>query len=469
MRIDIAGATRALFRRQPPNTQAVEGPPPLARMIPNWKGANPLPNPTDLRPLLDLGYRRNMVVFVCVDEKATAISGLRAKARAVDGKDLEPSHPLSALLRRPNPEQTWRELIHEFVTNYTAAGQAFLHKKRNAMGMVVEVWNLRPDRMKAKPSPYGIESYTYQIDGLPDQTVSAKDIVAWKRYNPLDDYFGLSPLSVCAQAIDLDSKALEYLRAFFLNGASPSGLLKLKAQTEEPERNRIRALWKRLYGNVRGWHDIAVIDSEADYQELGSRPEKLSLDHIWTATETRICAVLGVPPILVQLAVGIQQSTYANYGEAVKAFWSETCAPESEGLGEVLTKGLASEFAGGPEIYLDLSKVEALQDSKKEYRRDLKDGWGAGFVKLDEVRDAFGLEKVGPENGGDDFKAPAPSPFGADPGGDPFGGDPDEKDLKSLRGKEKDPKGEKVKPKGKGSEEEAHPRPFGWKPWKRGR
>jgi HK97 family phage portal protein len=375
---------------------------PVARAVPSWVANAPLTPTHDVRTLLDQGYRRNAIAFAAIQQITTSISQLPPKVYDRKGDEVEDTmHPLNQILKRPNPEQSWRAFCSGAAMNAISVGDAYLHKVRNAMSMPVQMWNLRADRIHPIVGTKGyVENYAYRIEGIDEQRVPAEDVIRLEySQDPLDDYRGLSPLAVAARAIDLDNKGLDYLRAFFLNGAAPAGLLRFKEPAEPEERERIRLLWKKLYGQGRGWHEVAVLDAFAEYQELGSRPEKLGMDAIWGATESRICAVLGVPPIMVQVLIGIQNSTYSNYREAVKAFWSETMVPLAGLVSDQLTFGLAYEFGapGEYEIRLDCGGVEVLQEGLEVRRTGAVTLYQGGVIKLNEARVMSGFDEDGPE------------------------------------------------------------------------
>lgn len=387
--------------------------PPVARTIPAWQGAAPLTPSNDFRALMDKGYRRNVIVYICINEIASSVSQPKLLIKNPAGVEVPRDHPLSMLMRRPNPDQPRYAFLEGTMTNLQAAGNAYIHKVRNRLGIPVQIWNLRPDRMKIKPATdgSGVAYYEYTVPGVKPFPIPPQDIVHLKLFDPLDDYYGMSPLTVVARNVDLDDQATDFLRAFFTNGAAPAGLLTFKEPVVPEERERIKQGWKEMYGTARGWHELAVLDASVTYQEIGSRPENLRMDSIWGVTETRICAAFGVPPILVQVAAGLARATFSNYKEAVSAFWSETLVPLYTRVGETLTHGLASEFAGDLEIEADLSSVKALQEGAAERRVFALAGWGAGVLTLDETRAEAGLPAVGGEEGME-RKKPAPSPFG---------------------------------------------------------
>jgi HK97 family phage portal protein len=378
---------------------------PVARLIQSWQANRPLTPHNDFRALLDEGYRRNVVVYCCISERATTAARQRFKALTPDEKEAPPDHPLLRLLKRPNPEQSRFEFTEGVLTNLYATGNAYIHKARNSYGMPVQLWNVRPDRMRIVPGANGfVDRYEYRVGGeVKPKEIPADEVIHLKFFDPLDDYYGLSPLAVVNRVLQLDDQTLDYLRAFYTNGGAPAGILKLKEPAEPAERQRIKQLWKDEYGTKTGWHELLVLDASADYQAIGSRPDKLAMDAVWGVTETRICAALDVPPAIVQLAIGINP-THSNYKEAVKSFWHETLIPDLERLGDALTLGLAPEFSGELEVAPDLSDVEVLHEGQSETRRDAILGYEAEIITKNEARRLWKRPAV---EGGDEFRAAA--------------------------------------------------------------
>ncbi len=399
----------------------------VARSFPAWKAAEPLPKPHDFKKFAEEGYRKNVVIYTCVRTLADCV----AKAPPVvktdpDGTIVEKG-PMVDLLWEPNPTDTRFSLIERLVTHLNVTGNAYVWKRRDKGGRIRELYGLRPDRVSIKVNAKGeIEGYFLKVDDSDrGKLLPADDVIHMLLPDPSDDFYGLSPIAVMARYGDLDTQSADYLRAFFLNGGAPAGLLKLKNRAPIAERNRIQAAWKEMYGTHTGWHDIAVLDAEAEYEELGSRPEKLAMSSIFNVTESRICSAFGVPPIVVQVMVGLENNVWGNYREAVKSMWNETVIPQYDRIGDALTRGLVDDDASGGglgqdvEIAFDYSKVDALREDQDSRRTFALDGWEKGLMTLNEARKQAGLEPVTDSEGDERKKAPdpvAPGPFDAKTG-----------------------------------------------------
>ncbi len=222
-----------------------------------------------------------------------------------------------------------------------------------------------------------------------------------KLIDPLDDYYGLSPIEVAAGTVDLDNDAIGYLRAFFNNSATPMGIVKVTSILTRQQRHEIREAWEEQYQGSSRWHSVGVLDRDADYQSVGFPLKDLSLEHVFSESEARICGAFGVPPILIGAKLGLDRSTFANYAEARRSFWIETLKPIYRRVSDRLTFSLAPEFGSDLEIGFDFSGVGALQEDKESIRKTAILGWKGGLLTRNEGRVVMGWPEI---EGGDVFK-----------------------------------------------------------------
>ena len=371
----------------------------IARLLPFWQAAIPLPQPHDYRAFAQDGFRRNTIIFSCITEIATSAAEpvLQAMRTTTQGADLlPPTDPLSWLIAHPNPEQSMYEVLSTMATHLHVAGNAYLHKVRARNGQPAQLWLLRPDRVTVQPDRTGmVAQYAFAVNGQPIM-LPAADVVHFKMHpDPLDDYYGLSPIAVLARFGDLDNQASDFLRAFFLNAGVPGGLLKFKAgRVGKDERERVRQLWVDQFSTEKGWHAPGVIDADVDYQELGTQPRRMDLSTIWSVTESRMCSVFGVPPILIGAWVGLEHATMANYAEARRSFWEETLSPFYRRLIDTLNMGLASEFGADRLLQFDFGAVAALQEDRNVTEERALKAWDAGLVTMNQAAVALGYPET---------------------------------------------------------------------------
>ncbi|HWO88459.1 MAG TPA: phage portal protein [Gemmatimonadales bacterium] len=360
-----------------------------------WPANVPLTHPRDVRTLADEGYRKNVIIYRCIREMAESAAEPVLIARQTGSPDpLPATHPLSRLLAQPNDEQSPFELVETLITHQQISGSWYLDIERSRTGQPAELWPLRPDRVQIVPGPDGrIGRYEFTLDGQ-RVPLAPKDVIHDALLDPLDDYYGLSPIAVAALVADTDSHAMEWLRRFFLNAATPAGIIKLKKKVPPEKRREIKEKWDEQLRGAGGWHSVAVVDEDADYQSVGAPIKDINLTGILSETEARLCGVFGVPPIIVAAKLGLDRSTYANYEEARRSFWVETLRPMYRRFADRLTFAMRREFGPGIEVTFDFSKVGPLQESQEAVRKFAFLSWRDGLLTRNEARQWIGLPGV---------------------------------------------------------------------------
>jgi len=382
----------------------------IARTLPVWSAQRPQPPRVDYTALVKEGYKGNAVIFGCIREISTSAADMRLALDTGDSTDEIMEHEVLALLNRPNPEQGFVEFFTEYLVHLETTGNAFVHKVRNAAGQVVQLWMLRPDRLRIKRSVVDGSIEFYQFVLMPGQTLGVPiqpgDVIHHKWMpDPEDDNYGLSPVVVCARIADLDGNCIDYLRSFFLNGGVPAGLLSLEGKVPDDERDRIKRRWKeqttrlrvdQTSGQTIGWNDVSVIDARVKFEQIAADIERLKLQPIFDQTEARMCAVYNIPPIIVGVTLGINRSTYANYAEARKALWWENLLPLHREIASLLTRGLVSEWDPTGKLKLrlriDTANIAVLQEDEDKKSARVTGQWTAGLITLNEARESIGRE-----------------------------------------------------------------------------
>jgi len=114
----------------------------------------------------------------------------------------------------------------------------------------------------------------------------------------------------------------------------------------------------------------------------------------------------------VQMKVGLEHGTFANYREAVKSMWNETVIPMYDRIGDDLTRGLDGDSEEEEEqqedssftIGFDYGKVDALQEDQDKRRTFSITAYDKGMLTLNEAREFAGFEAIKDEEG-DERKA----------------------------------------------------------------
>ena len=343
------------------------------------------------------GYAKNEIVHACIRELATAAASPRymVQAPSTDGGTVEvTSGLLYDLVTRPNSTDNWYSFIEQLVTYLQVAGNAYIYKERTRGNRVTALKILRPDRMRIIGASYGAAGFVYEVGGQ-DHYLPVEDMCHLSLPNPAGDLYGLSPLQVLSRIVNLDLNMTDFAKVYFQNAGVPSGLLKLRRRLNtQEEASTIRSRWRSQFGGRNNFHRIAILDEDADYQQMASAPKDMAMSELHDLTESRICAVFGVPAILVGANVGLQRSTYSNYREARLAFHSETLEPLVSRILRYLNDHLFSEYPGNETLTVDWSAMRSGLDDKADQTARVNALFTGGIVTLNEARQQLGLDAL---------------------------------------------------------------------------
>ena len=379
---------------RPPEAKASR----TARVIAFDGGGFPRWTPRDYAALAREGYARNAIVHRAVRLVAESVGALSFVL--YEGEHEVATHPLLDLMARPNPRQDGATFVETVTAYLLLAGNAYIEAvSLPNEARPRELYALRPDRMKVVPGPDGWpQAFEYAVNGASvrfDQATTQPPILHLVLFNPVDDYYGLSPLEAAATAVDTHNAAARWNKALLDNAARPSGALVyagpdgggLSAEQFERLRNELDAHYT---GSINAGRPL-VLEGGLDWKAMSLSPKDMDFLEAKHTAAREIALAFGVPPMLLAIP---GDNTYSNYQEANRAFWRQTVLPLGSRIGRALTQWLAPSF-GPLTLSPDADRIEALAaDRTALWERVSK----APFLTVNEKRAATGY---GPLAGGE--------------------------------------------------------------------
>ncbi|MCE0504374.1 phage portal protein [Roseivivax sp. GX 12232] len=349
-------------------------------------------SPRDSASLTRTGFAGNPIGFRAVKLVAEAAAALPLVLQ--DARQRYESHPLLALLSRPNPGQGQAELLEALYGQLLLAGDGYLEVVSTATGRPLELHVLRSDRMRLVPGPDGWpEAYDYTVGGRTHRfpaEAPAGAICHLKCFHPLDDHYGLSPLQPAAQALDVHNAASRWSKGLLDNAARPSGAIVYTGGegpgTLSPEQ------YDRLVGEMEAYHMGArnagrpmLLEGGLDWKPMGFSPSDMEFHKSKEAAAREIAVAFGVPPMLLGIP---GEATYANYQEAHRAFYRLTVLPLATRVGARLGAWLSAHLGADLSLKPDLDQVPALAAERDQQWARIA---GADFLSAGEKRRLLGL------------------------------------------------------------------------------
>lgn len=344
------------------------------------------------------GYMANELVYACIEELSTSAAEPSMMAK-VGGAWVKEDRVLT-LLNAPNPFMDRFEFWATIIMHRSLAGNAYALKVRSGSGRVVELWLLRPDRVRIVPDSVSyIRRYDYDMGNGQMMPIPVNDVIHFKNRHPLDDFYGMPPLMAISGRTDIDNFMRDFVKSYFMNAGVPGGILSVKQALTPSQRDEIRNRFRETVGGPRGWHEMLILDnSEATFtpmtQQVGTRG--LVIPELDEIDEARIPMVFGVPQSLIGTRTSYQNGGYANKRAEEQHFWTGTLTPLYKELAGPLNLRLAPDFFGVQEIMFDLSDVEALQEDIDLVSNRIIAQVNGGLLSWEEGREKLGLPATPP-------------------------------------------------------------------------
>tara|TARA_R100000655_G_scaffold85297_3_gene125027 strand:- start:10026 stop:11915 length:1890 start_codon:yes stop_codon:yes gene_type:complete len=354
--------------------------------------------------LAEEGYMKNSIVYRCVNEISKGASSVPYMVKS--GEQVLESHPLLSLLSRPNPLQSHSEFFNSIFGFLLLSGNAYILKVGSELGAPKELHLLRPDRMVIKGGSRPIpDRYEYVINGRIQATYEVDDSSGYsevkhiKLWNPLDDFYGLSPMSAAAIEVDQHNMAGKHNINLLSNGARPSGAVVFKPQddsgisvnlSESQRQQLLTDLNNRFSGTANAGRPM-LLEGDFDWKEMGLSPKDMDFINLKHMAATDIAMCFGVPSQLVGVP---DAQTYANVAEARLALYEETIIPHLRKIESDLNEWLVPMFGESLNFCFDIDKIPALAERTKRTYENITSAVREGIMTRNEAREHIGLSPI---------------------------------------------------------------------------
>ena len=361
------------------------------------------------------GYQQNAIVYRCVNEIANNAS--RVKIELFNGEQLVENHPILDLLYNPSPTQSQVEFFQGLYTYLLISGNSYILSVGGDRQPPTELYNLRPDRLRIRTGKRAMPlAYEYLISGQVvdsyevDQATGNSKVKHIKLFNPLDDYYGMSPIQASSVDIDQHNLANKHNVNLLQNGARPSGAVIFKPKDEtggnvqlsEVQRNQLMNDVNSRFSGTGNAGKPMLLEGDFDWKEMGLSPKDMDFIQLKNMSAKDIALVYGVPSQLIGIP---DAQTYSNFAEAKLALYNETIIPLLDRVQGDLNEWLVPQFnQTGLELRYDIDSIPAMSEQRRRVFESVTTGVKDGILTRNEAREQLGYEPV---EGGDQLLVPA--------------------------------------------------------------
>ena len=361
------------------------------------------------------GYMKNAMVYRCVNEISKGAASVPFMLKT--GDTLIERHPLIDLLDRPKPLQSYSEFFNSLYGFLMLSGNSYVLKLGSERGVPRELHLLRPDRIEIKSTQGQTmpDRYDYMMNGRVqhsyevDQDTGFSELKHIKLWNPLDDFYGCSPLSAAAVEVDQHNLASSHNINLLSNGARPTGAVIFKPKdeagfasnlTEVQRQQLLTDLNNRFTGAGNAGRPL-LLEGDFDWKEMGLSPRDMDFLNMKHLSATEIAMCFGVPSQLVGVP---DAQTYANVSEARLALYEETIIPFLRKVESDMNEWLVPLFGENMQFEYDIDKIPALAERRRKIYENVTSAVREGIITRNEAREQLGFEKI---DGQDDVRVPA--------------------------------------------------------------
>jgi HK97 family phage portal protein len=360
------------------------------------------------------GYSENAIVKKCIDLISNNAS--RVAIELYRGDQQVEEHPLLDLLYNPNPVQGQVEFFTSLYSYLLISGNSYILESGAENTPPIELYTLRPDRIRIKGSSKAIpEAYNYLVGGQViesydvDQATGKSKVKHIKLFNPMDDYYGLSPIQSAATDIDQHNLANKHNVNLLQNGARPSGAVIFKPkdptgaqiQLSDLQRNQLmNDLTQRFSGTGNAGKPM-LLEGDFDWKEMGLSPKDMDFIQLKNMSAKDIALIFGVPSQLIGIP---DAQTYSNFAEAKLALYNETIIPLLDRIQSDMNEWLVPKFGDDLELRYDIDSIPAMAEQRTRVFESVTQGVQNGILTRNEAREQLGYETI---PGADSLLVPA--------------------------------------------------------------
>jgi len=327
-------------------------------------------------------------------------------------------HPVLQLLSQPTPNVPPSLVWSWIIPDYQLLGNAYFRKVR-VSGRVVGLQYLAADMMRPvgnKVNP--LVKYQYTVDGT-SYDIALEDLIHI-RYgrDPQDSRFGRSPVTSVLREIATDNVAASAAFGMVRHGGMPSMMVGpdykggVEDLSEDDARQTKAKLQQDFTGDSAG--SVLVMTGPFKVEKVSHKPSEMAFDEIRRKPEERVCAAIGLNPLVLQLGSGLERATYSNLEQATRSAWTDGMIPLMRQMAEALTIALLPDYEEtqpGDYLEFDVTNVPALQADLNEDAERAERLYKAGIVDLATAKRVAG---VAPSDDDEGYYHPTAVPVSKD-------------------------------------------------------
>ena len=273
---------------------------------------------------IDLVFDACNVIAETVSTAGYGLENSDGKELPLERSDAEPGAHLAPLdlvelLKKPNPWQTWDDLIEELVIDYLLTGDFFIYKHgvEDESGLVPgerpnALYRLAPDRVtvltgeEVKHPAELIGAYKYEVPGSDSDPAiyEPSEVIQLRRPNVHSPYRGAGIVAGAPTLFDLELALMAAKEAYSRNGNRLSGVLETDRTVPDNLITKLKREFNGLFAGADAAGMTAVLSAGVKYNPIQSNARDAETVAVSKESAERILAMFRVPKGKLGLPAG---------------------------------------------------------------------------------------------------------------------------------------------------------------------
>lgn len=309
------------------------------------------------------------------------------------------THPILDALARFNDYTSQYDGFYTTQSHRKLAGDAFWYIDRTGIN-INSITILPPDKVtinlgKVEGSRRVIQSYTYKdtIKGEDIEiTYDPEEIIHFKVPNPKNFYRGKSAVEAAADAIDLDTYAIEANKQLFMRGLIAELMLTTDKSLTPEQIKQLHTEMRSTYSGVKNAYNIPIFSGgiKPESVQMTNKDAQFIEQQSWL--RDKICSIFGNPKSIITT----DDVNRANADATILNWKRGTITNEIKGIVNTLNEFLVPLYGDN----LLLGFEDPVEEDLSQKINDVKALVGSDIITINEAREEIGREPV---DGGDEM------------------------------------------------------------------
>ena len=325
-----------------------------------------------------------------------------------------PDHPAARVLEEPSPDYDMGELLYRTSLYIDQGGAALWVMDADRGGRVGRLTPYAQTEFSVEATADRLRGRFLVNTARGTEPFGPERVIYFPEPHPTDWNVGQSRLEVALQWLNLAETTRKSVRDLLSKSVWPSLIVQPDASWN-PDEKELERYKQELaqYGNNKGAPLVLLGGGSA--QVVAAQIKDLLPADLLNRVESVISAVFGIPAIVLQYQVGMENAPWSQMEEARRMCAEDTLDPRWRDFERRLTRQLLRRVDEDPSLYIrfDRSTVKGLQADRLEQAQLA--AIASRDTSLNERRQLMGFDPR-PEPEADEIEAlkpPAPNPFAA--------------------------------------------------------